>query len=377
MKRSIAILAAAVLVFAIIPVTAVDIGTGIGVDITTEKFKPLVWMCDDRIVLDDNVEPGRVSDGGKTLVERIQNYAFEGEQIQWKVLVMDKNGIEKIKDVFMTIGPSQGTGNDIEANCKLDVMLQHGEQINNKCNARVGEEKLEKATGNTMAYYTCTFTVESPGESGSNMQGEYWVTVEVEDLDGLSSIMDENEFWFFNPEIALAIDGQLSFDEVRPGAQAYSETITVGNDAESGSGVLLDMFVSGTDFYDSSSSGAKCPTTNQLALTNFAYFATNGAYSSAGDSRGDKDGIASNDAEKYIGICYGDKFQGAGGTPTGFYNKCEIIQGATKVIDNNNYYAGNVLSPGAEIALTFRLALPEPCNGDFDSGQIFFWGEAI
>ncbi len=41
------------------------------------------------------------------------------------------------------------------------------------------------------------------------------------------------------------------------------------------------------------------------------------------------------------------------------------------------YYLGNVLSPGAEIALTFRLALPEPCNGDFDSGSIFFWGEAI
>jgi hypothetical protein len=38
---------------------------------------------------------------------------------------------------------------------------------------------------------------------------------------------------------------------------------------------------------------------------------------------------------------------------------------------------GNVLTPGSEMALTFRLDLPEPCNGDFDSGSIYFWGEAI
>jgi len=29
------------------------------------------------------------------------------------------------------------------------------------------------------------------------------------------------------------------------------------------------------------------------------------------------------------------------------------------------------------MAITFRLFLPEPCNGDFDTGNIYFWGEAI
>ena len=38
---------------------------------------------------------------------------------------------------------------------------------------------------------------------------------------------------------------------------------------------------------------------------------------------------------------------------------------------------GNVLTPGSEMALTFRLDLPVPCNGDFDTGSIYFWGEAI
>jgi hypothetical protein len=356
MKRSIAVLAAIIMVLAIIPVMAVDIGTGIGVDIQTEKFKPLVWMCDHRTVVDDNVEPGRISEGGDLLIERVENYAFEGEQIHWEVLVMDKNGIEKIKDVFMTVGDSQGTGNEIQANCKLHHVLVPGEQIGQSCRARIGEEWINQATENTMAYYDCTLTVETP----ESMHGEYWVTVEVEDLDGLSSIMAENEYWFFNPEIALLIQGGLAFDEVRPGSDAYSETLTVGNDAEAGSGVLLDMFVSGTDFYDSSSSGAKCPTTNQLALDSFAYNAVNGAYGSQYDPR--------RDAEGYVGICYGDKFQ------TSMYNECEIVQGPSIT---DGYYAGNVLTPGAEISMTFRLSLPEPCNGDFDSGQIFFWAEAI
>ncbi len=370
MKRNIAILAAVILVFSIIPVTAVEVGTGVGIDIETEKFKPLVWMCDNRVVLDDNVEPGRVSAGGTELVERINNYAFEGEQVQWDVLVMDKNGIEKIRDVFMTIGSSQGTGNDIEANCKLDHVLAVGELTPAICNARILEQPILAATENTMALYRCTFTVETP----DSMHGEFWTTVEVEDLDGLSSTMDENEFWFFNPEIALAIDGQIAFSSVRPGSQAYSQTLAVGNDAEQGSGVLLDMFVSGTDFYDSSSSGAKCPSTNQLALTNFMYFASNGAYSSFNDPRA----AADPSGEGYVPICYGDKFLTGTGPvgPLGFYNNCEIIQSATPVI-GIDYFAGNVLSPGSEVSVTFRLSLPEPCNGDFDSGQIFFWGEAI
>src|SRR3990167_7735299 len=129
----------ALLVLAVMPaVLAVSVGSGITPDITTEDFAPLVWMCDHRIVWDDNTEPGRLlqdqgspdcstfngdSDGENDceLLERLNNYAFEGEQISWKVLVMDKNGVEKIEDVFATIGDSQGAGNDIEVNCVLEI----------------------------------------------------------------------------------------------------------------------------------------------------------------------------------------------------------------------------------------------------------------
>jgi len=53
----------------------------------------------------------------------------------------------------------------------------------------------------------------------------------------------------------------------------------------------------------------------------------------------------------------------------------EIIPTANN--DDTQYSAGNVLSPGSEMAITFRLDLPEPCNGDFDAGAIYFWAEAV
>ncbi|MFH1711580.1 MAG: hypothetical protein ABH840_04675 [Nanoarchaeota archaeon] len=349
--KSYAIIAMALLVLSVMPlVLATDVGTGVGVSINTERFAPRIWACDDRVLTDDNVENGA---NGLSLAERNNNYAFEGEQIHWDVLVMDKNKIEEVQDVVGTIGATQGVGNDIEVECKRVTGLA---TIPASCNARILEEKLVTFNPNTMAYYDCTFTVETP----ASMHGEYFITVEVRSVDG-EAIMDENEYWFLNPTIALSVDGDLSFDDVRPGTQAYSQTLLVGNDAEAGSGVMLDMFISGTDFYDPSSSGAACPNTNQLALTNFRYFATNGAASTAG-----KPGV---DDEGYLPIAYGDKITQARkiilGTPYGL--------GAAEA----DWANGNALTPGAEMALTFKLSMPEPCVGDFSEGMIYFWGEAI
>jgi len=223
-----------------------------------------------------------------------------------------------------------------------------------------------------MGYYMCTLTVETP----LSMYGEYWVTVEATDLDGGSGTMDENEYWFLNPIIDLAIDGGLVFDNVRPGTSAYSETILIQNYADPGSGVMLDMFISGTDFYDSSPSGAMCPTSNVLALSNFRYYVVNGAYNTQYDDEWDfpfdhlDNGVERDcDAEGYCNIEYGIGFN----NPLQFYENAEIIQ----AVEQGPYYVANILAPGAEMALTFRLDLPEPCNGDFDTGSISFWGEAI
>ena len=409
--KILALLLAATLVISLTPVLGVDTGTGIGIDIEPEEFPVHIWQCNDRVFYEDCVEEGRegkcdfLDERGRRdgiLRERIENYAFEGEQITWQVLVMDKNKIEEVQEVVATIGDTQGTGNDIEVECARSTY--HGEEIDETCEARILEEELEYFDEDTMAYYDCVFTVETP----ESMQGEYFLTVEAISADS-EAIMDENEYWFLNPTIALTVTGDVQFENVRPGAVAYSSTLLIGNDAQEGSGVLLDMFISGTDFYDPDSSGAKCPVTNQLKLSNderspaniefsgvgtdsevdhvdrdceagtsgltthnadhLCYYATNGGYSTAGASNAD--------AEGYVPIVYGDAFS------RNFYNDAEIIRnpgtGSSGLLDINgiDYHAGNVLSPGAEIALNFKLGLPEPCVGNFNEGDIFFWGEAI
>ena len=344
-------------------------------EIITEDFEPLVWQCDHRVVYDDGTEPGRTSDDGKEMVERINNYAFEGEQIAWKVLVMDKNGIDKVGDVYVSVDEK------IEANCqRIDEYLNNAEESNGEannyiaelidtntiiyeggidpsCNARILEERLKQFDKDTMAYYICLLTIETP----ESMYGPADITVEAEDLDGIIGKMVEKEHWFLNPFIELYINGNITFESIKEGTSGYSERILVGNYADDGSGVILDMFISGTDFYDPTNSGAKCEESNFLGLDNFKYYATSGAYSTHDDSRAD--------AEGYVPIKYGIGFN----DPNPFYNNNEIIQ-ANKL---GEYYTSNILSPGSEMSLIFRLDLPEPCNGDFNAGQIYLWGEAI
>ena len=215
MKKLLSLSVMALLVLGVMPVViAVSIGSGVPVDIITEDFAPEVWMCDNRAVIDDNTEPGRlewtnpvfaedpetceciyeecitmcgsiavshefecngllcdidfsqqISSGlncvtwceqevlkfdcpvykGQELIERNHNYAFEGEKIEWIVLVMDKNGIEKVEDVFATIGDSQGEGNDIEVNCnRIAGYAAPGQQIDETCNARILEEEIDQ-----------------------------------------------------------------------------------------------------------------------------------------------------------------------------------------------------------------------------------------
>ncbi len=408
MKKTSSLLVALMLVLTVVPYALANtptIGGGTGITVVTEPFVPRIWMNpESRIVLRNP------ADLGDELVERVADYAFEGEQIQWEVLVMDKNGVEKISDVYVTIGTTQGIGNDIEANCDRE---QDADTRNmDRFNAMIDEEKITTFDADTMEIMLCTLTVET----SASMYGEYFVTAEVEDLDGNQNTFDENEYWFFNPVVALSITGDIDFSTVRPGTLAYSDTLLVENDADSGSGVLLDMTISGTDFYDPGSTGAKCPLSNHLRLNSggappdyevegphnpavdfvrtpqtncdnpfyqepgdvgddlatenqfdvFCYWATNGAYKTSNDN-------TRRDNEGYVGIPY----------ETGDEHERTPIISSTSVSDRiafdggKAYFAGNVLTPGDEIAITFRLALPEPCNGDFSEGQIMFWGTAI
>ncbi len=370
--------------------TPYTLGSTLGITMDTEEFAPLVFLNSSEgcVVYHNN------ADGGSELVERVENYAFEGEQIVCVALVIDKNGVpEKLEDVYMTVSEDQEpTPDDIEVNCEY-TGCPDGEGALEVFNARIGEESIDSCDDipGSMGVYSCILRVETL----TSMHGEYWISVVAEDLDGLLGWQDEQQYWFLNPEIALVVDGSVDFGTVRPGTVSYADTLTVQNAAEDGSGVLLDMYISGTDFYDLANSGAKCPTSNVLALRtdnnqldpvneghNFGYYATNGAYHTAAGCKGEPVADHGSNSERiiewfdvvvqdegYFNIPYENGNED---------NRWPVIEcDGTITLGTVVYQAGNVLSPGAEISLTFALALPEPCNGDFTDGDIFLWAEAI
>ena len=328
-------------------VTADTTGQSLGLGnftVATEDFEPLIWFCDHRVVLDDASTPGRQTGAGENMTERENNYAFEGEQIEWLVLAMDKNGKETINEVYVSVGTTQGNGIDKETTCTLNTTFT---TVLNTCNARIDEEQVSW-DADMMDYYTCRLTVES----AASMHGQRWITVNVVDSDNQSASLDENEYWFLNPTVAIELTGEISFGTVRPGTTSYSDqTILLGNGAESGSGVMLDMFITGSDFTDPNPSGAKCPSTNQLTLDHFRYYAVNGAYSTKDDQETDRVGSAvvrDVDDEGYVNIEYGTSFS------TNLYDDAEIIQDLPLTGPNGLYWSGNILSPGSEMAITFR-----------------------
>jgi hypothetical protein len=252
------------------------------------------------------------------------------------------------------------------------------------CNARIDEEEITVFDEGTMQAYECSITILD----SEHMYGQYWFNVIAD--DGLSSgVYDEATPLWLNPIITLAIDGSLDFEDVRPGTSSYSQ-VSITNEAEGG--VALDMFITGKDWpsvtpgslgrcMGVNSLGIETGTLeNYLSLGAFRYYAENGAFTTRFDEEVD-DGtydlsiVRDSDSEGYVNI----HEQLNAGFEEAMFDEAEIIQQGGPV-SNGLGYRANVLNQGALMALTFRLDLPEPCYGEFESpttGSVFIWGEAI
>ncbi len=388
-KKLFGTLIVAMLIVAMVPVVALPaaVSGGLNVNIGVTTDPPKVYLDPNARLLMSEVE-----DGGRVqLVDRQGNYAFTGEQLIWDVLVYDRNGVEDINDVIVILTPDdepvQCDLDCIEEGCEIyscagedcmcaaDAMdlcgFDPADSVEVECvmSTRTGEDPIAPRDneGNpivwdetTMQWYTCTFTVE-PG-----MDGEYWVVAAAHDSTCLWNVFDESEYWYFNPDLSLEIiPGEINFNNVIPGTRAYSNTIRVKNAAEDGSGVIFRLGISGTDLYDASNSYARCGTSNLLELTNFGYFATMGSFSTYNN-------IGVTDLEGYDNINYeNEDFSAMITGPDG------DIYGREWVIDAN----GGLVQEGADVAITFRLDLPKPCVGNWDTGSgpegsfIMFWAE--
>ena len=317
-----------------VPVGSIDLIGGDPI-YTESKFTPLVFLNMDggRVLFDD---PYGIWQNGN-ITERGNNYAFTGEQIQWEVLVWDKNGVpEKLQDVYAGWANQSNGPVDPEpqANCGLTDQPQRGESLVELGYPNIrrpgDQEDQEEFNPDTMGIYLCLLTIEPQAH------GQKWMGVKAVDLDGLSGTMMEAESWFLNPAMSISTSGTIDFGELGPGERG-SSTISVTNDAEEGSGMMVVFRISGTDFYDPNPSGGRCPTTNSLSLGQFRYSAVQGI-----------------NQVSNMGIPYG-----------------------TSVVDSRTILGDGVMtSPGSDISLTLELELPQPCNGQFTDGSIFLWAIA-
>ena len=134
MKKTLSLTVMALMVLSVMPgIFAAGVGTGLGGSIGVEEFVPIVWQCGDRVLTDENIQPWRVSDcisdcvksdsGSSSdctntwekLVERTNNYLFEGEKYSVDVVVFDKNKIQDVV-VDLLLGSSAGD-DDFSVNC--------------------------------------------------------------------------------------------------------------------------------------------------------------------------------------------------------------------------------------------------------------------
>lgn len=371
MKAILAILAAVLLMMPAALAAGGD--KAIGGQIGVEDFPLKVWQCGGRVLKDEDVQPWRTSGDGDELIERNNNYLFEGERYAVDVLVMDKNKIdEAVVDVIF-----KGGIGDLNLNC-----VPTTNDCISECNAMIDEEHITTFDPLTMQMYTCTIVVPDSGTA----YGEYGLTVQAVDSDGTKTAeYDETSMWFLNPLIRLDVTGGLTnFDGARPGTSKYSN-VQVKNGAEGG--VILDMFILGEDWYSPDPAQARCNNNgvllNKLPLSAFRYYVENGAYNSRQDAQKDDNNYdpaitRAKDSEGYLNIH--KKLNS--GFEESMFNEAEILQAnplyGTQYV-GGQYWLANLLYPGsAGMTLTVRLNLPNPCYGTFANSNAFhIYGEAV
>lgn len=340
-----------------------------------ENSSPYVFSCGKRIIFDDATEPGRISEDGEEMIERKYQSLFEGEQIKWDVLAVDLDGIADIYIdpnnmeqhhalVFGTVGENPGIGNEIEVDCR--EKLSNDEYEPEECNAIIENYELTEFNPEIMKYFECILTIETP----ESMYGKNYISIEAHDKAGNIGKAKEDELYFLNPVIGINVNDSIIFDNLYSGEASYSNELLISNGADVGSGVILDMFITGTNFY-SSNENDYCPDKQVLYIDQFSYFAKKGEHTTLEDLEIDRVGgiQRKKDNEGYVNMEYGVGFN----NPIPFYNNAEIIQGDK----DGEYYLANELGPNDTINIKFKIDVPKMCKGIFESGEIYFWGEAI
>ena len=266
-----------------------------------------------------------------------RSYAFEGETIHFRAIVKDKGGIvENCDKVVVTLD----NGVDPQpAACSLIKTMDDG----------------------TRGLFDCEYTVQSADHNAADfIQGTYWVSVQV--MGGTCSAQSACQpikaagliSLYLNPAVSLTlatepgtqfgfgydVDGNvLDASEITPGATVYSPFFTIENSAEQTTGLYIGLMLYGKDMHSVGSTPAKCPEGNVLEIDNVKYMASH-----------------LNAQQDWTTM---PRVQGLVGTP-------ELVFTGSPL--------ANILGVGDDVTMRLLLHIPNPCQGQFDNGQIVFIG---
>ena len=161
-------------------------------------------------------------------------------------------------------------------------------------------------------------------------------------------------------QVSISIDSnEILFNYVKNSKISYSQDLAIANTAEYGSGVLLDLFITGTDFYDTTNKYSYCDGLKKLSLSRIKFFASKGNYNTRG--------LPDADDEGYRPIKTTEPFS------SNFYQNKDILPKGPV----GSYFWGNLLSSEEKLNISFKIDIPKYCKGNFNNGSIYLWAEAV
>jgi len=355
-----------------------EYGEGPDVTVTEDCEPPVIYFDPTNRVIYPNDQTIYTAEEYGTLVANFygnptynvpyrQNYAFTGETIKFYIAVYDKDGEEDIDEVLLRVDDVEVGScaiNNFQAAAPLDAW------INDHYNIPYDPDDDTYITGVTddlFEFYTCTLIVQD----GWTTEDAVSIIVTDGNLDACATNPNTvttvwDDLANFNPSLDLELlGGPIDFGSVEPGSRELSNTVYLQNNAEAGSGVVMDMYIAADDYFtDPVTAGAICPTGNGIRFDNFRYYATKGSVNSG------PNGIAptSNFGLGARCIANDDEFTDLPSYSGEISDMCRII---------NIFDEASFLTQGSEMSITFKLIVPNLCEGHFTDGQFRFVGRVV
>jgi len=316
-------------------------------------------------------------DEGYEIPER-QNYFFQGELLTYYIGVYDENGADDIDGVNLLVDGIPH-GSCAERDLIDDYRTENGATLAQARNYMTDHFSLDPAldASNDYEYYkffACTLIVQSSWNDTEPVSVQaYDGGIDACEADPNYVVSLWTDLLDFNPSLALALTGgPVDFGSTSPGSTAISTTVYLENDAEDGSGVVMDMYIAADDYFaDPTNPSAFCGTGNGIPYYQFKYYATKGSINSgSNDNFFPALGATVNDPNIPINICTADvdEFTYLTSHSGEIDDMCRIL---------NWERDWSLLNQGGEMSITFKLEVPDPCYGNFTDGQFRFVGRVV